>query len=146
MEFLTVMTAQTNLDVLQWNQINAIKKNISVARLLEFAFQLHGIVMVQMTATIIQMNRNVEQLHAQITSLSVKMVNVYLRHMFAMEQMIVVIIQMNRMNMHVFHHHLDAQSDNGHVLEFMSDVLISHQYVIKNQTVQMDLMKEKDVI
>jgi hypothetical protein len=146
MEFLIVMMDLMNLDVLQSNLINVIKRNTSVVRRLEFVFHLLGIVMAQMIAMIILMNKNVDQFHVQITSTNVETQNASSKLMFVMEKMIVAIILMNHMNTHVFHHHFVVQLANGNVLELLIVVLISLQFVTMLPTVQMVLMKVKDVI
>jgi hypothetical protein len=104
-----VMTEVMNLDVLQSNQINAIKRNTSDAKLQEFAFQSLGIVTEAMIVTIIVMNKSVAPLHARITSSSAKMENAYLKHMFVMEKMIAAITATSHMNTLAFHLLLGAQ-------------------------------------
>lgn len=146
MEYLIVMMVLMNSDVLLLNPINVIKKSISVVKHLEFVFHSHGIVMVQMIVMIILMNKNVDQFHAQITSTNVKTQNAFLKLMFVMEKMIVAIIQMNHMNMLVFHHHSVVQSVNGNVLKLLVVVLILLQFVTMLPIVQMVLMKVKVVI
>lgn len=110
------MMEAMSLDVLQLSLISVIKRNTLDVKLQEFAYQLLGIATVATIVTIIAMSKSVAQLHARIISSSVKMENVYLKHTFAMEKMIVEIIAMSHMNMLVFHLHLDAPSVNGNVL------------------------------
>lgn len=146
MEFLIVMMAPMNSDVLQSNQINVIKRNISVVKHLEFVFHWHGIVMAQMIATIIPMNKIVDQFHVQTISTNVKTQNASSKLTFVMVKMIAVTTRMSHMNMLVFHHHSDVQSVNGNVLELLLVVLTSLQFVTMSPTVQTVLMKAKDVI
>lgn len=109
MEFQIVTTEVMNLDVLQLSQINAIKRSISDAKLLEFVSQLLGIVTEATIVTIIVMSKSAAQLHARIISSSVKMENAYLKLTFAMEKMTVEITAMSLMSTLVFRHHLDVQ-------------------------------------
>lgn len=73
----TVMTDPTNSAVHQWGRINVTKRNTSAANLVAFVFQLHGIVMDQMTAMIIAMKKNVGPFPVQITSTNVTTQNVF---------------------------------------------------------------------
>lgn len=116
-ESLTVTMDQMNLVAHRWNQINVIKKSISVARPPGFAFQLLGTAMDPTTAMIIQMKKTVDLFRAQTTSISVKTQNAFSKLTYAMEKTIVAIILMNLTNMLALHHHSDAQLVNGSALE-----------------------------
>jgi hypothetical protein len=118
MEFRTAMTRVTNWDVLQWNQISAIKRSISGAKHQEFAFQLHGDVIPRTIAMITQMSRIAARSHARITSTSAKMANASTKLMFAMEMTIVAMEVMSLMSMLAFHRHSDVQLVNGLVRMF----------------------------
>lgn len=117
MESPTVTTALMNWAVPQWNQINAIKRSISGAKLLEFAFRLRGIAMAQTTAMITRTSKIVDQSLAPTTSSSARTPSVFSRLTFAMEKMIAVTIPTNLTNMLALLHHSDARSVSGNVLE-----------------------------
>lgn len=106
-----------NLDVHPWSQINAIKKNISDAKLQEFVFQLHGTVMDLTTVMIIPMNRTVDQFYVQTISLNARTLNASSKRMFVMEKMIVETIQMSLMNTLAFHRLSDVLLGSGNVPE-----------------------------
>lgn len=71
------MTDPTNSAAHQWVRINVIKRNTSVANLVAFVFQLHGIVMDQMTVMIIVMKKIVGQFRVHPVSTNVTIQSVF---------------------------------------------------------------------
>lgn len=117
MESPTATMVPMNWDAHRWNRISAIRKNISVAKLQEFAFQLLGTAMVLTTAMITRTKKIADPFHAQTTSTSAKTLNAFSKRTFVMEKTIAVTILMSHMNTLVSHRHSGVQSANGSVLE-----------------------------
>lgn len=102
MEFPTVMMARTNSAVHRWNQISAIRKNISAVKLQEFVFLSLGIVMAPTTAMIIPTKKIVDRFHVQTTFTSARTQNAFSRLTFVMAKTIAATIPTNLMNMLVW--------------------------------------------
>lgn len=79
-----------NWAVHRWDQINAIKRSISVANRRAFVFQFHGTVTDQMTVMIILMKRNVERYHVQQTSTNATIPIVYSKRTYVIKKTIAV--------------------------------------------------------
>lgn len=90
-----------NWAVHRWDQINAIKRSISVANRRAFVFQFHGIVTDQMTVMIILMKRNVERYHVQQTSTNATIPIVYSKRTYVIKKTIAV--KLKFLLFHIFH-------------------------------------------
>ena len=140
------MMDQMSWDVRQWSPISVTRRSTLGVKLQAFVSQLRGIVTVATTATITAMKKSAAQLHARITSSSVKMESAFSKLMSATEMTIVGITATNLMSMLVYLHRSGVQWDNGDVQAQLKNVSTLHRCVTENQIVPTAQTKEKDAI